>query len=241
MPYRQYKAAVYRFLRGIAKEYRDSVLPSLRWHRKMAFDSQIQNDEESWFISLEQQADGLEYALNSSVVAIMAVEAERHTHRWVTEAKKALSVDLSAVVRNEDLSDFLKDAATRNASLIKSLRTNTIADIRRLVIEAKISGQSIKQLTAEIQARLKVARSRAELIATDQLNKLTADLNQIRQQQAGIDEYSWQDSRDERVRERHRNLRNKRYKWGEPTGAEGGLPPGKPVRCRCTAKAVVTF
>lgn len=241
MPYRQYRIAAHKFLRGLAKEYRESILPALRWHRKMTLDSQTQNDDESWFVALEQQADGLEFALTSNVTALIALEAERHTARWINEAKQSLSVDLSAVVRNEDLSDYLRDAATRNASLIKSLRTDAIADIRRLVIEAKISGQSIKQLTAEIRARFKVAQSRAELIATDQLNKLTADLNRIRQQQAGIDEYVWQDSRDERVRTRHRNLRGKRYKWGEPTGAEGGLPPGKPVRCRCTAKGVVTF
>lgn len=246
MPYRQYRAAANRFLRGIASAYRDSVLPALRTHRRLTIDSAKdaevnQSDDESWFVFLEQEADGLEFALTSSVAALIRLESERHTARWMREAQRALSVDLSSVVRAEDLEPYLRDASARNASLIKSLRTDAIADVRRLVFNAKISGQSIRQLTVEIRARFAVAQSRAELIATDQLNKLTADLNRIRQQQAGVNEYSWQDSRDERTRQRHRDLRNTRYKWGEPTGAEGGLPPGQPIRCRCSARAVVTF
>lgn len=242
-PYRQYRVAFNKYLRGLAKVYRESILPALKAYREFNRDSAFlqSQDEESWFIALEQEAEGLEFALTSSVAGIITLEAERHTMAWMREAQQALSVDLRSVVRNEDLGQYLRDAAARNAGLINSLKGDVISDIRRLVIDAKLSGIPASQLTAQIRARFKVATSRAELIAVDQLNKLTADLNRIRQQQAGIDEYSWQDSRDERVRPRHRGLRNKRYKWGQPTGAEGGLPPGGPVRCRCSAKAVVTF
>lgn len=243
MPYRQYRVAFNKFLRGLSKVYRESILPALMDYRRFNRDSvDIEVvDDEGWFIALEQQANGLEFALTSSVAAIYRLELDRHTMAWMREAQAALSVDLRAVVKNEDLDQYLRDAATRNAGLIKSLKGDVVSDIRRLVIDAKLSGIPAKQLTAQIRERFKVATTRAELIATDQLNKLTSDLNRIRQQQAGIDEYSWQDSRDERVRPRHRALRNKRYKWGEPTGAEGGLPPGQPVRCRCSARAVVTF
>jgi SPP1 gp7 family putative phage head morphogenesis protein len=83
--------------------------------------------------------------------------------------------------------------------------------------------------------------NRAKLIARDQTAKLNSDLNRFRQDQAGVDKYVWRTSQDERVRARHRGLEGKVYEWGEPTGAEDGLPPGQPIQCRCVAQGVVEF
>mgnify|MGYP000156213867 CR=1 FL=1 len=73
------------------------------------------------------------------------------------------------------------------------------------------------------------------------VGKFNADLNRIRHEQAGVTEYEWMTSRDERVRARHRKLHGTVYTYGKPTGAESGLPPGQPIRCRCVARAVVRF
>ena len=99
----------------------------------------------------------------------------------------------------------------------------------------------MRDLRARLKADFGIADKRAALIAQDQTAKLNSDLNRIRQEQAGVTSYEWRTSRDERVRERHRKLDGTVYKWGEPTGAEEGLPPGKPIRCRCVALGVVDF
>ena len=59
--------------------------------------------------------------------------------------------------------------------------------------------------------------------------------------QAGIEKYTWRTSQDELVRPRHARLEGNVYRYGEPTGAEDGLPPGQPIQCRCVAQAIVSF
>jgi len=232
---RQYLKMLNRMLRGLAKSYRESVAPAYKFHREFA------QDEEAWFTSLESEADALEQNVLLGVGGLIAVEAGKHTDKFILVVQRSLDVDLAAIVRNEDLGDYLRDASSRNAALIKSLRDDVVKDIRRIVFQAKIDGRSATSVANELRSRFKIHANRAKLIAEDQINKLTSDLNRIRQQQAGVTRYSWETSGDERVRNLHRGLNGKKYRWGERTGAEGGLAPGQPVRCRCSARPVIVF
>jgi SPP1 gp7 family putative phage head morphogenesis protein len=78
----------------------------------------------------------------------------------------------------------------------------------------------------------------ALLVAEDQINKLNARLSMERQLDAGIESFRWRTKGDGRVRARHRDLEGTVWTWksGGPSGV--GLP-GEPVRCRCTAEAVI--
>jgi SPP1 gp7 family putative phage head morphogenesis protein len=183
----------------------------------------------------------LERAATQFVRRVLGLESKRHTDAFISHLKRALGVDLEAVIRQEDLADFLDDAVARNVSLIRSLSQDTFKRIEQAVIAAKIGGQSANSLRKALQKEFGVSAKRAELIAQDQMSKLTSDLNRQRQQQIGISEYVWTTSRDERVRQRHAELEGTTYKWGEPTDAEQGLPPGQPIRCRCVAVGVVKF
>src|SRR5690606_27552239 len=65
---------------------------------------------------------------------------------------------------------------------------------------------------------------------------------EFRQTAAGIEEYIWTTSGDERVREMHAKLDGKRFKWSDPpvTNAQGDRNnPGEDYQCRCTAYAVL--
>lgn len=193
------------------------------------------------FELLSALAARLSISAEALVSRILRLEAQRHTETFVTVARKALGVDLADVVLQEDLGDYLRLAATRNAGLIKGLGTDAVKRVQETVTTALINGTPVKQLQAELTKQLRISDRRAQLIAQDQMAKLNADLNRIRHEQAGVVEYKWVTSRDERVRERHRALEGKIYKYGEPTGAEGGLAPGQPVRCRCIARGIVQF
>lgn len=172
---------------------------------------------------------------------ILSLEAERHTATFISSARRALGIDLRAVVKQEDLAGFLQIAAKRNAKLIKGLSDEIVKRTELAVLDNLISGNSRETLHKTLVDQLGFGESRAKLIAQDQMAKLNSELNEIRHKQAGITEYAWTTSRDERVRPRHRALEGKVYRYGEPTGAEGGLAPGRPIRCRCIAKAIVQF
>lgn len=234
---RKYRTALRRMLREMASEVRTSVIPAYQAYRKQ----QLVRDDQSWFIRLRTKTAELERALTDIVRSILDLESQRHTESFKRQVKQTLGVDLEGVVEQEDLAEFLDDVTSRNVSLIRSLGEETFKRIEQQVLRAKIEGRSVSNLRKDLQKEFGISDRRATLIARDQMAKLTSDLNRRRQEQIGITEYIWQTSRDERVRPRHRDLDGEQFKWGEPTGAEEGLPPGQPIQCRCVAIAVVEF
>lgn len=127
----------------------------------------------------------------------------------------------------------------RNASLITNYTDDTRQKIVQAVINASVNKKSMGELKADIERILGGQAARADLIAQDQTIKLVADLNRYRQEQAGIKRYRWVSKQDDGATTTQAVKRGKIYEWGKPTGAEHGLPPGQPIRCRCRAKAVI--
>lgn len=237
---REYLKALRTILREMARETREGIVP-LAVAEIAANRAMVRDIEPSWFDRLLAMSTRLVASAEGMVNRILGLESQRHTERFMETAKQALGVDLTAVVRQEDLADYLRAAATRNAALIKGLSDDTVKRVQETVTKAVINGRSAADLRSELTRQFRIEDSRARLIARDQIAKLNSDLNRIRHQQAGVTEYTWRTSADERVRERHRRLEGKVYRYGEPTGAEQGLPPGQPIRCRCIAQAIVTF
>lgn len=237
---REYLKALRVILREMARETRENIVPlavaEMQANRAMTSDA-----DRSWFRRLLEMSIDLAISAEGMVGRILGLESQRHTERFMETAKRALGVDLAAVVRQEDLGDYLATAALRNASLIKGLADDTVKRVQQTVTNAVINGRSAADLKKALTRQFQIEDGRARLIARDQVAKLNSDLNRIRHQQAGITEYTWRTSADERVRPRHRDLEGKVYKYGEPTGAEEGLPPGQPIQCRCIAQAIVTF
>jgi SPP1 gp7 family putative phage head morphogenesis protein len=237
-----YYRALRKMLSGIRNAIARDILPALASERRQQrLERRLRDVEEGSFAGIRALTAELTRQANSTVERILQLESERHTTQFMQSAHKALGVDLTAVVRQEDLGDYLRAAAARNTSLISSLSTNTVKQVEQAVLAAGIRGDSVQALKAVLTNQLGIADRRAQLIARDQTAKLNSDLNKIRQQQAGIDRYTWLTSHDERVRPLHQGLDGKVYDWGKPTGAEDGLPPGQPIQCRCVARGIVIF
>lgn len=193
------------------------------------------------FDALETLASQLSAVASNVVRRILGLEAKRHTEAFLAAAKRVLGVDLSAVVRQEDLEAYLNNAALKNAGLIKGLASDVVKRVSQTVMNAVVNGSPVKALRKKLTEDFGFADRRAKLIARNEVASLNSDLNRERQVQAGVTTYTWRTSADERVRPLHRHLDGKVYEYGKPTGAEDGLPPGKPVNCRCIAVGIVQF
>lgn len=191
------------------------------------------------FNSLDALQRALSNVVSSTVRRILGLEAKLHTKKWREHVDRTLGVDISAVVRDEDLEAYLDAAATRNTNLIRSLGDRAVARSKQIILDAILQGQSVPDTRKKLVEAFGIADSHAQLIARDQTAKLTSDLNRIRHEQAGVERYTWRTSLDERVRPRHKKLEGVVYDYGEATGAENGLPPGQPIQCRCVAQAIV--
>jgi SPP1 gp7 family putative phage head morphogenesis protein len=228
-------------LRSMQQHVREVILPQAEAEmarNRSRLTQDIGEDTTSFFATYARQLAGV---ANGIVQRVLSLEAKRHTTQFRQAAKRALGIDLSAVVRDEDLADYLRTASTRAAGLITGLADETVKRIANSVTTAIINGVPVKTLRKTLVDDFGIADRRAQLIARDQVAKLNSDLNRERQVQAGVTEYRWLTSHDERVRSRHRALEGKVYRYGEATGAEGGLPPGQPIQCRCVARGIVRF
>jgi SPP1 gp7 family putative phage head morphogenesis protein len=238
----EYVRALRAMLRSLAATVRSDVLPAAEAEiaRQRAAVTQDAIGEYI-FRGLRDLAVSLGVIAEGMVGRILRLESERHTKKWLASVRSTIGIDIAAVVSQEDLADYLTTAAARNASLIRSLGDDAVKRVEQATYQAVLQGQTAAQLRKRMTEEFGVLDSRAKLIARDQTAKLTSDLNRIRHQQAGLTHYIWSTSQDERVRERHRALEGKEYAYGEPTGAEGGLPPGQPIQCRCVARGVVVI
>ncbi len=238
----EYLRALRAMLRSLAATVRSDVLPAAEAEIARQRSAMTQDAlGEFVFEGLKQLAVRLGVIAEGMVGRILRLESERHTKKWLASVRSTIGIDLAAVVSQEDLAEYLTTAAARNASLIKSLGDDAIKRVEQATYQAILQGQTAAQLRKRMTEEFGVLDSRAKLIARDQVSKLTSDLNRRRHEQAGVTSYVWMSSRDERVRERHRALDGKEYKYGEPTGAEQGLPPGQPIQCRCVARGIVVI
>jgi len=119
-----------------------------------------------------------------------------------------------------------------NVSLIKSIDARYFDDVRDTVIEAVRKGRPTNEIVSLLRDRYAVSKSRAELIASDQVAKLNGAITMKRQTDLGVMQYRWSTSLDARVRPEHRAREGRIFSWSDAP-ADGH--PGQPIRCRCVA------
>jgi SPP1 gp7 family putative phage head morphogenesis protein len=135
------------------------------------------------------------------------------------------------------LADALAASAAENVKLISSIGERAETEIEGIAARGVRGGLRWEALSKEIEERIGVAESRAQLIARDQVSKLNGDLTRLRQTSIGVSQYAWRTSQDERVRESHREKEGKVFEWDDPPADTGH--PGEDVNCRCTAEMVL--
>lgn len=134
------------------------------------------------------------------------------------------------------LAPHIHAARDANIQLIEKAHRVYSQDVRDIMENPDNYGLSVEDLKLLLFERGSVSESRAELIARDQTLKLNGQMTRVRQQNAGVESYTWSTSLDDRVREEHAALEGQIFRWDNPP--EPGNP-GDDYQCRCVAIAVV--
>jgi SPP1 gp7 family putative phage head morphogenesis protein len=154
-------------------------------------------------------------------------------------AKHAIKASVPALNVFEDNPSLAhaRDVFTdRNVHLITDLSADAYVQVNDVVLQGIQSGRRSGDIAKDIMGRLDVAESRAQLIARDQVLKFNGDLAKTRQQAAGIAQFTWYSSLDERVRPSHRLMQGRVFAWADPPVVDGEqATPGSPIQCRCVA------
>lgn len=121
--------------------------------------------------------------------------------------------------------------AQANVGWIRSIDARYLSEVAEAVVE---NATDPERLAAVLEERYGVARSRAALIARDQIGTLHSTLSDRHAAAAGLSEYVWRTRRDSAVRPTHREHEGKRYRRGELAEE-----PGQAIGCRCVREWVV--
>ena len=151
------------------------------------------------------------------------------------------------------MGEFFRNALARwtdtNVGLIKTVPQSTLTEMRNIVQDSWQRGLLNQDISKRINDSYDISKRRAQFWARDQMAKLNADLAQQQQKDAGVEEYVWSTSGDERVRGnpaglwpqgRHYELDGKRFSWADPPEVAPGrhCHPGEDYNCRCVALPV---
>jgi SPP1 gp7 family putative phage head morphogenesis protein len=187
--------------------------------------------------------------------------SDQNKKQWHKFSKKLLGIEF--VTDEPWETETIKSWGDTNLGLIKGLGDDYVKRINTIVSEGVQFGRTSQSIRKEIRKVNKdINKTRANLIARDQVGKLNGQLTKRRQQDAGLDWYIWSTAQDERVRGNptgkypkavpsHFIMNGKVCKWNDNTvySDDGGktwkkrtgkMPiaiPGEEIQCRCTALA----
>lgn len=192
---------------------------------------------------IEYARVALAQQVNIHALVPVVTKAGERVNRWCNrEVQRVLTID----PRGDPRTAYqLQQWGQMNANLIETgvrgpidgVRLKSLlSDVADTLETAHAAGTRVEVLAHQIMERYEVSDSRAKLIARDQTLKLNGQLNRSKQQAAGVTQYRWITSRDEKVRPSHQRLNDTIQSWDVPP------PPGHPgddYQCRCTAQPII--
>ena len=169
---------------------------------------------------------------------------------WGLLVKDATGLEISTEAYVDDMQDMVKAWVHENVSKITSIPDEYLGEVENIIRW----GYETKQPKVNVYRRLEklvgLTKSKAKMIARDQLGTLNAQMTRHEHESAGVGKYKWITKRDSLVRDCHRALHGTIHKWSEPppmwymTKSRGIVytgrycNPGEDFGCRCTAAPV---
>lgn len=167
-----------------------------------------------------------------------ALRVERwHRGKWRGAVLSATAVDIGTMLGAEPVRATLAATVERNVSLVKSVSEQARQRIAEAVFQGLTKRAPARDVAKEIRGAIDMARSRSIRIASDQLTKISAQLDQERRREAGIDTWEWVHSGKAHPRPEHEARNGKRYSDDDPPADT----PGELPFCGCTSRAVLSL
>ncbi len=189
-------------------------------------------------IELDKKAE--RFMLHKKLENLSNLTRKLSVKEWKKVVSNTLGIDITEdYYLGEFYREQLKEWNQLNTDLIKSIPKESLSEMQDIVMTAYQRGETLTSIMKKIQHTYGVSKSKAEFLARDQMAKLNSELTHFQQTDAGVSEYIWSSSGDGRVRDRHRFLDGKTFRWDDPpivdvkTGRRAH--PGEDYQCRCVA------
>lgn len=165
-----------------------------------------EGNEGIWGIFGAELADYQTSLLNGELLVISAALlgfAQGVREFSDTQWQKHAKMTIGEVWTGEDLwaEPLLAQWQAEQIALIQSVGAKQSEKVATIVSEGVRTGKHMRDIATDIEVALQTLdRNKAKLIARDQVGKLYGLIAQQEDTQAGIEEYDWSTSHDERVR-----------------------------------------
>ncbi|WP_346235719.1 phage minor head protein [Lysinibacillus telephonicus] len=134
------------------------------------------------------------------------------------------------------LKTFMEEKIEDNVGYITKIQEDYLNEVEEIVQEGIKKGSEAKQIRKQLVERIGMTERRAQFIAVDQTGSILGQMTAKRHQEMGVLKFKWRTSKDERVRESHRDLSNKVFSYDNPPTVNGRkVIPGEDYHCRCVA------
>lgn len=181
------------------------------------------------------------FGLKKMLEGVAALDHKLTVREWKKTVNKTLGLNLLEDYYSGGFyQDMLDKWVSDNVDLIRTIPHESLGKMKEIVYQAYMDGKPTTSIVKEIQRQYGRDKRHARLIARDQIAKLNAAITQHQQTDAGISRYRWSDSRDKRVRNSHRKLNGRIFRWDDPPETDAGrrCHPGQDYQCRCCALAI---
>lgn len=260
---REYKRIVTAYVRLLNSELKKSLPSLMRLYSrtlqdKVRFDdaanlrSETEKEFQKMTANLEKKLARFE--LENLIEKIGKSTKNAAYREWKQIIKTTLGINLMDDYYNgEFYALMLKQWADENVQRIKSIPYEALGELESLIYESYSNGTSVRKLQEAIQSKYNVTKQHAQAIARDQIASLNASVTKAQQTDAGIKRYKWSTSKDGRVRDCHKELDGKIFRWDNPpemwyksklhgkimTGRR--CHPGEDIGCRCVAIPIFDY
>lgn len=158
------------------------------------------------------------------------------------QTKAQLGIDVHTIDRY--VPALIDHYVAENVSLIKTMGTNTMDKVEKMVTRSLSTGARHEELARDIMDEFDVAERHARLIARDQIGKLYGQLAAERHYELGVRRFRWVTVGDDRVRDSHAEFERQSdaepFLYDDPPIDDNGeaVLPGEAICCRCSADPV---
>lgn len=185
-----------------------------------------------------------QYARSGSIAKNHSIED------WNDQVRDALGFEINVKSYQEDMESMVQRWVHENVSKIQSIPNEYLAEVESIIRWGYETKQPKVNVYRKLEKLIGLTKSKAKMIARDQLGTLNYQMTRYEHESAGVGKYKWITKRDSRVRDSHRALHGTVHKWSEPpaewymTKSRGIVytgrycHPGESYGCRCSASPV---
>ena len=182
---------------------------------------------------------GLDEAIKNLKIADLAEAMILNVQQRVYENFKANRIETITPKMSDAIAkQFANEYSESIKFNIKNRDPEEIFKMRAVVGQMAIDGESRITIQNYIMQRWKVKQQKAKFLARNESKLAVTEYLKAKYQSEGSEEFIWYTSNDERVRDDHKELNGKTFRYDNPpiidkrTGRRG--LPGEDYGCRCT-------